>query len=194
MKPRMFDSQILLGLKVLVIGVAGTGKSYLVKKMKSLNLNAVDVDHGLATFVDENGNGAEYDPKGGAKWWRSHYYVLKPGRLEALLDRSKTLYLFGDVGGQTGQKNGLLDVAHLFDRVYYLRAPVGLIKRRLAKRTDNPFGKNPEEIEGVAKHKAKLDRIAKRRNLVVIDATLPTEKIIEILTRHEREEVSHEGD
>jgi shikimate kinase len=194
MKPRLFGFQILLGLKVLVIGVAGTGKSYLVKKMKRLNLNAVDVDHGLATFVDENGNEVEYNPNGGAKWWKSHYYVLKPRRLEALLDRSKALYLFGDVGGQTGWKNGLLDDAHLFDRVYYLHAPLGLIKQRLAKRTDNPFGKNPEEIEGVAKHKAKLDRIAKTRNLMVIDATLPTEKIIEILTRHEREEVSHEGD
>jgi shikimate kinase len=176
-----------------VIGVAGTGKSYLVEKMKRLKLNAVDVDQGFATFVNVNGNGVEYNPNGGAKWWKSHYYVLKPGMLEELLGRNKTLYLFGDVGGQTGRKNGLLDVAHLFDRVYYLHAPVGLIEQRLAKRTDNPFGKNPEEIEGVAKHKAKLDGIAKRKNLVIIDATLPTERIIEILTRHEREEVPHEG-
>lgn len=172
-------------MRVLVIGVAGTGKSYLVEKMKRSKLNAVDADDGLATFVDKAGKEVEYDPDGGAKWWRSHYYVLKPGKLEQLLRRSKTVYLFGDVGGQLGHKNGLLDVAYLFDRVYYLRAPMRLIEERLVSRTNNPFGKNEKERKGMAKHKDKLDRIARQRKFKVVDATLPVERIIEILTeRH----------
>jgi len=165
-----------------VIGVAGTGKSYSVEKMKRLKLNAVDADDGLATFVDEVGNEVQYDPDGGAKWWRSHYYVLKLGKLKKLLRKSKTLYLFGDVGGQPGHMNGLLDVVHLFDRVYYLHAPMRLIEERLTKRTNNPFGKNPEEIKGVARHKNKLDRIARKRKFEIVDATLPMERIVEILT------------
>jgi shikimate kinase len=165
-----------------VIGVAGTGKSHIVKKMRRSKLNVVDADDGLAKFVDQSGSRVEYDPDGGAKWWRSHFYVLRLGQLEKLLRKSKTVYLFGDVGGQPGHENGLLDVAHLFDRVYYLEAPMRLIKERLAKRTDNPFGKNPEEIKGMAKHKERLDRIARKRKFEVVDATLPVERIVEILT------------
>ena len=169
-------------MRVLVIGVAGTGKSYLVERMKRSKLNAVDVDDGLATFVDADGNQVEYDPDGGAKWWRSHYYVLKLRKFEKLVRESETVYLFGDVGGQPGHENGLLDVADLFDRVYYLKAPMRLIKERLASRTDNPFGKNPEEIKGVAKHREKLDRIARERKFEVIDASLPMGRILEIVT------------
>ena len=167
-----------------MIGVAGTGKSHLVEKMKSMKLNAVDTDDGLATFVDAAGIEVEYDPSGGSKWWRSHYYVLKPGKLEKLLKKSKTLYLFGDVGGQPGHNNGLLDVVSLFDRVFYLHAPIHLIRERLASRTDNPFGKNPDEIKGVAKHKEKLDRIAWRRKFEIVDATLPIGRIVNILIEH----------
>ena len=97
---------MVTGRKVLVIGVGGTGKSYLVEKMKQSRLNAVDVDDGFATFVNSAGIETEYDQDGGANWWRSHYYILKPGRLERLLSRNERVYLFGDVGGQPGKKNG----------------------------------------------------------------------------------------
>jgi len=176
-------SPTLTGEKVLVIGVAGTGKSYLVKKMKRLKVNAVDADEGLATFVDGEGSEVEYDPHGGAQWWKSHYYVLRLEKLERLLRKKGTVYLFGDVGGQPGMRNGLVDVAHLFDRVYYLNAPARLIEERLARRMDNPFGKNPEEVKGVMKHRVKLEETARRIKFEIVDATLPVNEIIRILTR-----------
>jgi thymidylate kinase len=70
-------------------------------------------------------------------------------------------------------------VAHLFDRVCYLKAPAELIRRRLATRTDNPFGKNPEEVELLAKHKARMDMESRRMKFEVIDATKPLDEIIE---------------
>lgn len=169
-------------MKTLVIGVAGTGKSHIVREMKRRRLNAVDVDKGLTVFVDEGGKESEYDPDGGAKWWRSHYYVLKPGKLEKLLKRSVSIYVFGDVGGRRGKGNGLLDVAHLFDRVCYMRAPPWLIRERLARRTDNVFGKSPDEVEGTMRHKAKMDRIARKMRFEVVDASWPAEEIIRIVT------------
>lgn len=168
-------------MRTLVLGVAGTGKSYLVKEMRSRGLKAIDVDDGLATFVDEEGNQVEYDPDGGAEWWSSHYYVLKLIKLNRLLRENKSIYVFGDVGGQPGKRNGLLDVVHLFDRVCYLRAPTGLIQKRLAKREDNPFGKNPEEVAGTVKHKSRMDEVARRMKFEVVDSTLPTDEIMKVL-------------
>lgn len=165
----------------LIIGVAGTGKSYLVKEMRQRGFDAVDVDKGLATFVDVEGEEVEYDPNGGATWWEAHYYVLKRDGLESLLKRRGSVYLFGDVGGQPGRKNGLLDVTHHFDRVCYLEAPGEVIQKRLAARAENPFGKNVDEVQGTMKHKVRMDGIARRRGFEIIDATLPVDEIIAAL-------------
>lgn len=77
--------------------MADTRKSYFAREMRRREFNAVDADKGLATFVDEQDEEIECDPKGGAEWWKSHYYVLKPGELERLLRESDSVYLFGDV-------------------------------------------------------------------------------------------------
>ena len=111
----------------------------------------------------------------------SHYYVLKRDELDRLLGGNDSVYLFGNIGGQPGKGNGFLDVAHLFDRVCYLSAPEKLIRRRLAARTDNPFGKNPEEVEGTVEHKARLDEEARKRKFEMVDATLPIDDIVRIV-------------
>jgi shikimate kinase len=171
----------LWGLRTLIIGVAGTGKSYLVKEMRRRGFNAIDADEGLATFVDSEGKEVEYDSNGGAGWWRAHYYVLKKDKLERLLKEKDSVYLFGDVGGQPGKRNGFLDVVRFFDRVCYLKAPVELIRNRLAARNDNPFGKNADEVEGTMKHRKRMDSTARREGFRTIDATLPLDDIIKII-------------
>jgi shikimate kinase len=162
-----------------VIGVAGTGKSFLVKEMTRKGFDAVDLDIGFTAFVNKKGIEVDYNPKGGSDWWKSHYYVLKLGKLERLIERRKSIFVFGDVGGQPGRSNGLLDVTQLFDRVCYLRAPPATIRERLAKRTDNPFGKNPEEIKGTMRHKARMDRIARKLKFEIVDVSLGTEGVIQ---------------
>jgi hypothetical protein len=131
--------------------------------------------------VNADGREVGYDPGGGAQWWRSHHYILKPVALERLFSSEKTVFLFGDVGGRPGKKNGLLDVAHRFGRVYYLLAPTESIRERLSNWTDNTFGKNLDEVEGTMKHKMRMDKIAQERGFKTIDAALPTDKIIKII-------------
>lgn len=173
-------------MRTLVIGVAGTGKSFIVKEMRLRGFNAIDADDGLATFVDEEGREIDYDPKGGAEWWRSHYYVLKLDKLQKVLKESDSVYLFGVVGGQPDKGNGLLEVSHLFNRVCYLEAPSELIRRRLAGRTDNPYGKNPEEVKGTIKNKTRMDGEARKRGFEIVDATLPVDEIIEMIAGSDR--------
>ena len=167
--------------KTLVIGVAGTGKSILAREMQRRGLNAVDADEGLATFVDKEGNEVQYDPGGGDRWWSSHYYVLKPGTLQALLREDGSVWVFGDVGGEPGKGNGLVDMVQLFDRVCYLKASERMIQNRLAKRTDNPFGKNQEEVRSTLERKKELDRVAEAMKFEIIDAGLRVDEIASIL-------------
>ena len=170
-------------MHVLIIGVAGTGKSYLVNKLREKGINVVDADSniGLAKFVNSKGNEVRYNPNGGNKWWSTHFHVLNIRILKKLLKENKILYLFGHVGGQSGKGNGIFDVINLFDKVFYLSAPKRLIANRIKIRTDNPFGKHPEELKGVLYSKDKEDKMARILGLQFIDATLPTEKIIRII-------------
>jgi shikimate kinase len=170
-------------MHVLIIGIAGSGKSYLVEKLKEKGVNAVDVDssNGLVKFVDEQGNRVEYDRNGGTKWWANHYYVLDVELLKKLLKETKTVYIFGHVGGQPGKGNGFFDVINLFDKVYYLKAPKELLANRLKNRTNNIFGKHPEEVQGLLEYKDSMDEKARKLGIQFIDVMLPVEKIIEMI-------------
>ena len=82
-----------------------------------------------------------------------------------------------------------MDVSRLFDRVFYLTAPPELIRKRLAAREDNPFGKNPEEVELTIEHKARMDAKAREMGFEVVDATLPLDEIFRIIvgpSKHNR--------
>lgn len=149
--------------------------------MKRRGMNAVDADESLATFVDEGGRESQYDSAGGSRWWGSHSYVLRPGKLEGLLEESDSIFVFGDVGGRPGNGDGLLDKAHLFDRVCFLDAPDRVIRDRLASRDDNPFGKNPEEVEVTLGRNREMREMARSRKFQMVDATLSAEEIIKAI-------------
>lgn len=169
-------------MKVLIIGIAGTGKSFLVERLKEMGVNAIDVDFTkLAKFVDENGNQVAYDPNGGRNWWASHYYVFNLKLLKDLLKENDNAYVFCNVYGKPGERNGSFDVIGLFDKTYYLLAPKELLAKRLTGRTNNIFGKHPDELHKVLEYKDEMDENAKKLGIPIIDATLPVETMIKII-------------
>lgn len=119
--------------RVLLTGMSGTGKSALIRELAALGHAAVDLDaDGWSTWVD-----AEGDPTGarpGKDWaWRED-------RVDELLasDGRGALFVAGcapNMGAFLGR----------FDHVVLLTAPVEAMLARLERRTDNPYGKRPEE-------------------------------------------------
>ncbi|MCL5101754.1 MAG: hypothetical protein M1544_00125 [Candidatus Marsarchaeota archaeon] len=120
---------------------------------------------------------AEYNPNGGAEWWSHVHYALDIGLLKQRLKEYRELYFFFD--DYQGLKE---EVVSLFDKGYYLFIGEELIKERLLTRTSNNYGKNPEELKMVLDNKPKADRRAKELGFTFIDASLPAEEIIKIIT------------
>ena len=172
-------------MHILILGVPGTGKSYLTGKMNKKGINAVDASC-FTKLVDSKGRKATYDPNAGMAQWSTHYQVVDKRSLNKLLERKKTAYFFCFYAyGQPGKRNGIFDVLDLFDKIYYLNAPKKVIADRVKNRSKNRptrFGKNPEELKMVFDMKKKLDKRAKALGFQFVDTTLPAEKIIKIIT------------
>jgi len=123
--------------RVLLTGMSGTGKSAVIRELAVRGHAAVDLDDGAwSAWVD-----AEGDPTGarpGKDWlWRED-------RVRDLLAADGPGTLF--VAGCAPNMGAFL---RRFDHVVLLTAPVGVMLARLASRTDNPYGKRPEEVAGV---------------------------------------------
>jgi len=154
--------------RVLLTGMSGTGKSAVIRELAALGHAAVDLDaDGWSTWVD-----AEGDPTGarpGKDWaWRED-------RVRDLLTGDGAGVLF--VAGCAPNMGAFL--GH-FDHVVLLTAPVEVMLARLAARTDNPYGKRPEEVARVL---ANLREIEPRLRAVAGHEVATDGPLAEVVTR-----------
>lgn len=115
--------------RVLVTGMSGTGKSSVLAALRARGFKTVDTDYGdWSEQVDIAGSG-------GKEWlWREHLMT----RLLAT-ENAEVLFVSGTVRNQT-------KFYGRFNHVVLLTAPVTVMTERLARRTNNPYGKNPAEL------------------------------------------------
>lgn len=113
--------------RVLLTGMSGTGKSTLIERLRSLGYQAVDVD-------DEGW--IRIGPDGGWVW--------REDLVEQLLEshESGTLFLSGCAESQ-------VRFYPRFDHIVLLSAPASVLRERLRLRTNNPYGKRPDELAEV---------------------------------------------
>jgi dephospho-CoA kinase len=109
--------------RVLLTGMSGTGKSALVRELVARGYKAVDTDDGWCVPQPD-----------GRQLWREE-------AIEALLDEEDADVLF--VAGCEENQVGFHD---RFDHIVLLSAPLETLVERLATRSDNPYGKAPEEL------------------------------------------------
>jgi dephospho-CoA kinase len=65
-----------------------------------------------------------------------------------------------------------------FDEVILLSAPESITVQRLANRTDNPYGKRPDEIADVLRHKATVEPMLRKAASAEIDTTIPLATVV----------------
>jgi shikimate kinase len=143
--------------RILITGMSGVGKSTVAARLSELGYDAVDTDYGGYSVVDEHGL---------QRW--------DVPRIRELLDTEGVGVLFV-AGSDDDQARFYPD----FEHIVLLSAPRNVIVERLEARTNNPFGKRPDEL---AKALADLDTfepMMRRSASHEIDTSKPLDRVID---------------
>ena len=141
--------------RVLITGMSGTGKSSLIASLAALGYKAVDTDDGWC----------EPQPDGRQRW--------REDAIQELLATEDTGVLF-----VAGCEENQVRLHPWFDHIILLSAPAEVLTRRLATRTNNPFGKSAGDYH---RFLADLAEVEPRLRAVAdceIDTTKPLSEVV----------------
>jgi shikimate kinase len=141
--------------RVLVTGMSGTGKSTLTQGLIASGHRAVDLDDGWC----------DLQPDGRLLW--------REDALHELLDQED-----GDVLFVAGCEANMRTFLPRFDLVVLLTAPAATLLERLAGRTNNPYGKSPEERARVLEDLREVEPLLRRVADHEVDATAPADAVL----------------
>jgi shikimate kinase len=150
--------------RVFLTGMSGTGKSTLIQELAARGYKAVDTDS------DEWSEWA--DTADGPDW------VWREDRIRRLLATEDADVLF-----VSGCKSNQGKYYPQFDHVVLLSAPTQTIVERLATRTNNPYGKDPDELARVLRHIVTVEPLLRRGASLEVDTSAPVAQVIETLLR-----------
>ncbi|BBY62149.1 shikimate kinase [Mycolicibacterium helvum] len=143
---------------VLVTGMSGVGKSTALDELARRGYTTVDTDDGpWIQSVD------------GEPLWREPM-------IEELLQRPRATALF--VQGTVANQGRFY---HRFDAVVLLTAPLDVVLDRLEQRTNNPFGKQPDERARILSDIATVEPLLRQSATHVIDTTRRLPEVVDLL-------------
>jgi shikimate kinase len=155
--------------RVFLTGMSGTGKSAVISALAGRGYKAIDTDYdGWSERVDAPASSGPTGLGEGTDWlWRED-------RIARLLatDDADVVFISGGAANQG-------KFYAQFDHIVLLSAPVSVMKERLANRTNNPYGKDPDELARALALKETIEPVLRRIADVEIDTSVPLEQVVE---------------
>ena len=147
--------------RILITGMPGTGKSSVIEELAARGYRAVDLDYDGLSIVAPDGE-----------------WIWDEGRVEELLaaEDDGALILAGCAPNQ-GRFYPQLDA------IVLLSAPADVIVERLVSRTNNPYGKQPDERVKALRDQEEFEPMLRRRATHEIVTTVPVEEVVAEIER-----------
>lgn len=142
--------------RVLLTGMSGVGKSSVIRELRTRGYPAVD--------MDEPG-WSVHNAEGDQVWCED--------RLRAVLASHGTDHLF-----VSGCAENQVKFYAEFSHIILMSAPVNVIRERLVRRTENPYGKNPEELAEVLEHLEWVEPLLRQSATHEIVTTMPLDRVV----------------
>lgn len=175
---------------IYITGMSGSGKSSVLRKLETFGYETRGVDElGYADWVDRQTGEIIPFPEDENSvnihdWYTKHRWVLSVDRISQLKKQTDTddklLFLGGMAEGED-------TVWHYFTKVFLLTIDEKTIQERIANRTDNNFGKAPEEMTEILGALQPYETKCKKLGAITIDATQSLDKVIDEIISHLRE-------
>ena len=161
--------------RVLITGISGTGKSVLIEVLQAHGHKAVDVDQDeYSQWVEVENEHDEY----GSTVEPGRDWVWRADRIQELLSKEDADVLF-----LSGCSANMGQFYPQFDQVVLLSAPEEIILERLMTRTNNLYGKRPEEARRVIELKESVEPILREKASDEIDTNQDMDTIVAKLIR-----------
>lgn len=172
---------------IYITGMSGSGKSTILRELASLGYETHGVDElGYADWVDRKTGEIIPFPEDEQSvtvhdWYKKHRWVLSVDRISQLkhqVDTDDKLVFLGGIA--EGEEN----VWQYFDKVFLLKIDEQTINERITNRTDNDFGKAPEEMTEIMSvlhvYQAKCEKLG----AIVVDSTKPIKTVVENIIKN----------
>lgn len=147
--------------------MSGVGKSSIIEELSDQGYRAIDMDYdGLSELVavlDDELTGLEP----GQDW------VWREDRIQALLSTDDVDVLF--LGGCSPNQGKFYPQ---FDYIILLSAPTEVLVDRLATRTNNPYGKRPEEVARVLLLQHAIEPLLRATATREIDTSILLDQVV----------------
>ncbi len=168
--------------KVYVTGIAGTGKSTVLKKLKEKGFCTIGTDEtlNLCHWVNQkSGKAVKEETALTEEFVSSHDWLCDIKFLQELIDRKKEDIVF--VLGITGNQEQYLDN---FDKILCLTARPEVFLERINNRIDNDFGKEKKvQKRLLGWYKEYEDKMSKR-GATIINAEKPIDEVVEQILKN----------
>jgi dephospho-CoA kinase len=159
--------------KILLTGISGVGKSTVTKALAAQGYNSIDADsNDYSEWVEVPSGTDEY----GSTLEPNRDWVGREDRIETLLATEDAEVLF--LSGCAANMRRFLP--H-FDNIILLSAPETIIVERLASRTNNVYGKHPDEVARILHLKQTVEPRLRSITHYEIDTSAPLDQIVAIV-------------
>ncbi len=161
--------------KVLLTGISGSGQSTLIGALAARGYKAVDADTPeWCEWVEVSGDADEFGgPVAPGRDW-----VWREDRIQALLATEDANLLF--VSGCPTNSGKFYPQ---FDHIILLSAPAPVLAERLSTRTNNLYGKQPEELARILSLKQLVEPLLRAAAGHEIDTTAPLDQLVATVLR-----------
>jgi len=159
-------------VKIYITGASGTGKTSIARELAARGIPALDMDSICHREHRETGKEAGWEPGKTDEWYESHGWVCNVDSLEDFLARNQTAVAVGLSSNQDAY-------LPLFDKVFVLYASPEVIIERLNARTDNEYGKHPNEQQRLLSWHRSFEKEMADRGAIPINTERPLSETVE---------------
>lgn len=145
-------------------GISGTGKTTLAAELIKRGYTAIDSDDVFAYFGNPE-TGEPTDEETQANW------IWDLDKVQGVINSTDEVMFI--CGGALNQNK----IKHIFDKRFMLFVDDDTLKERLLTRTNNDFGKHPDDLARQLKWNKSIVDEAKSAGSIVIDATKPVKDV-----------------
>jgi broad-specificity NMP kinase len=168
-------------MKYLITGFPGTGKSAVSNELERRGYKSYNTDDipEFSHFIDRKTKRHINKPANAPSNWNiNHDWVWKPEKINEALNQNGDVFICAITPAQVNYYGQ-------FDKIFVLTLDEMTMKHRIATRTTNDYGKNPEELEHILRNYKKFgDGLAKSQNAILIDATQPLKEVVDDILNH----------